>query len=366
MPGFPRRLTAALATATLAVAGLVVTVDAAAASSGSVVAGKRSVGRAVGATLSTDRTSPLGSPFGASSVWKQQVRTAPLHANSAGMVANVASQAAKYYGGIAAFNAYRYSTSVYTVGPQTPRVDVRWENCQRKNHTPAGLLGAGGQFSQVPVPADAVPAAGTDGELTIYSPATDQLWEFWQAKRVNGSWQACWGGRIDAVSQNPGYFAGGFGASASGMAVVGGTIGIKDVQSGSIEHALALAIPAPGNWDKVSWPAQRSDGFDKSPNAVPEGTRLRLDPTVDVDRLKLTPIAKMVAKAAQKYGFIVTDKAGCVAVTAESPAAVIAATGKDPWKPLMGGVPDYKIMEGFPWDRLQALPAHHGKPAGLR
>ncbi len=253
------------------------------------------------------------------------------------MVANVADQAAKYYGGVAAFNAYRYSTSVYTVPAGTPKVDVRWHNCQKKNYTPGGLTGAGGQFTQVPIPADAVPAPGTDGELTVYSPGTDQLWEFWQAKKVDGTWQACWGGRIDKVSSDPGYFSGGFGASASGMAIVGGTIGIKEAQAGSIEHALALAIPAPGNWNELQLARSAQRRVRQVRRTRPRGHAPAVGPSIDVDKLKLTPIAKMVAKAAQKYGFIVTDKAGCVAVTAESPAATIAATGWRPVEALMQG-----------------------------
>ena len=70
----------------------------------------------------------------------------------------------------------------------------------------------------------------------------------------------------------------------------------------------------------------------------------------------------MVAKAAQKYGFIVTDAGGCTAISAESPAGAIAATGSDPWKPLMNGTASYAILENFPWSKLQALPKDYGKP----
>jgi len=208
-----------------------------------------------------------------------------------------------------------------------------------------------------------VAAAGTDGQLSIYSPQTDQLWEFWIAKKVGGTWSACWGGRLDGVSHSQGFFPDTFGASASGLALTGGTIGIEDVRSGSIQHALALHLPNTGIWNEFSYPAQRSDGNDTSAGRVPEGTRLRLDPSIDVSKLNLTPIAAMVAKAAQTYGFIVTDRAGCTAVVAESPAAVVAATGVDPWKALMGSTPDYAIMKGFPWASLQALPKDYGKPA---
>ncbi len=78
--------------------------------------------------------------------------------------------------------------------------------------------------------------------------------------------------------------------------------------------------------------------------------------------MNLTPIGKMVAKAAQKYGFIVTDKSGAVALTAESGTPTKNATGIDPWPKLMGGKQPYEVMRNFPWERLQALPMNYGKP----
>ncbi|GAB3464666.1 NPCBM/NEW2 domain-containing protein [Kineococcus endophyticus] len=352
-----RRLPVALTLATSAVVAL-----SASAATSAIAAPAASVTSTTESAVLA-RTMPAGGVFSQGTAWRLDVSKAPKNANSAAMVKNVAAQTAAQYGGVAAFNAYQYSTSVYTVSSSTPKVDVKWNNCQGKSWTPAGLLGPGGQFTQVPIPVDAVPAKGSDSQLTIYSPSTDQLWEFWVTKKVDGVWSACWGGRIDGVSYSQGYFQDGFGASASGLAVAGGTVGIKDVQSGAIDHALALHIPTPGTWKEFSYPAQRSDGYDTSAARVPEGTRLRLDPSIDVDSLALHPVAKMIAKAAQKYGFIVTDKAGCTAVVAESPAAAIAATGVDPWKALLGSTPSYSVMKNFPWDKLQALPKDYGKPS---
>ncbi|MDQ1540502.1 MAG: hypothetical protein QOH29_1228, partial [Actinomycetota bacterium] len=131
---------------------------------------------------------------------------------------------------------------------------------------------------------------------------------------------------------------------------------------GSIDHALALAIVDAAPWRIVSWPAQRSDGSSGSSSPIAEGTRFRLDPSVDVDRLNLTPVAKMIAKAAQQYGFIVTDKAGAVSVIGESGAGVQAATGVNPWTAIIGKTPSYLVMRNFPWDKLEALPRNYGKP----
>jgi hypothetical protein len=311
---------------------------------------------------------PLGTAFSTKSAWRQNISSAPLTANSGAMVSNLSGQVARYYGGVAAANISQYNTSVYTVSSTQDRVDVKWDNCQKKTYTPKGLIGEGGQFTQVPIPANAVAASGTDAQLTIYSPQTDQLWEFWKAKKVDGAWQACWGGRIDAVSESHGYFLNGFGASASGLAVSGGAVGIQEAQAGRIEHALTLAIPDIMNYKTFSWPAQRSDGNSTAADAIPTGQRFRLDPSIDIDGLKLHPLAKMIAKAAQTYGFIVTDKSGAVAVSFESGSAVRADTGVDPWtelrkpSPTSKATPTYLIMQNFPWDKLQALPMDYGKP----
>ncbi len=307
---------------------------------------------------------PLAGLFGPTSVWEQKVDTAPVAANSAAMVRDLVGHITDRYGDIAAFNAHDYAMAFYTASAGTGTVDVAFDDCQHKGYTPAGLEGPGGQFTDVPIPAGAVPASGTDHSLAIYSPSTDQLWELWETEHTAQGWSACWGGRIDHVSTAAGYFTGGFGATASGLAVSAGTVELSEVRAGSIPHALALAIPDTAAWPKLSYPAQRTDGGDTDASAIPEGTRLRLDPNIDVDTIPgLSPIARVIAHTAQTYGFIVTDSSGAVSVTAESGTPQQTATGVDPWAALEGGLPDYLVLQGFPWGSLQALPQNWGEPA---
>ncbi len=316
----------------------------------------------LGGPMTVDPTSARGGPFGASSVWRTDLRTAPVAANSAALVSNLTAQVNRYYAGNAAFNVWQYGGNVYTVAPGQPRVDVRWDDCQGKGSVPTGLLGPGGQFTSVPIPSDAVPTVGTDASMSIHQPATDTLWSFWKLARKADGWHACWGGRIDGASSSPGWYPGGFGVSATGLAVEGGIVNIRDVQAGRIDHALALGLLSTAQWKSFSWPAQRSDGFDTAADAIPEGTRLRLDASVDVDALALSPIGKMIARAAQTYGFIVTDKAGVVGIGAEGGSGVRTRTGTNPWDTLLGATPSYAVLAGFPWSRLRALPKDYGKP----
>ncbi len=318
-----------------------------------------------GSKLTVDPIAPRGGGFGPSSVWRTDIRDAPLASTSDIMVANLASQVARYYGGNAAFNVWQYQGNFWTVGATQARVDLKWDDCQGKGYLPRGLYGDGGQFVSVPVPAVAGGSAGNDSSISIYQPSTDTLWSYWKLRKAADGWHACWGGRVDKVSQSPGYFEGGFGTTATGLAGEGGMVNIADVRAGRIDHALSLALVNVASWKVVSWPAQRSDGgSDNSPDAIPEGSRLRLDPAVDVDSLKLHPIAKMIARAAQTYGFIVTDKAGTVGVSAEGGLSAEAHTGVNPWNGLMAGTPSYGIMAGFPWSKLQVLPKDYGKPTG--
>ena len=135
------------------------------------------------------------------------------------------------------------------------------------------------------------------------------------------------------------------------------------MQQGVIQHALRIGLPKIAFRTAWSYPAQRSDGKEptEAPNAIMAGQRFRLDPSVDVASLGLTPIATAVARSAQKYGFIVTDRAGTLTISTESGQAATQATGTNPWTKLMGGTPAYLIMKNFPWSRLQALPVNYGQ-----
>lgn len=306
---------------------------------------------------------PADPIFGPGSEWTRDVSEAPVAAESGRLVDLLANQVTDRYGGVAAFNDSQYNVSVYTVPADQPTVDLAFDDCQGKGYVPAEMVEAeaGGVLLDVPMPKGAEPAKGTDGALSVYQPASDTLWEFWQTSRtVDGGWQACWGGRIDDASKSPGHFTGNLGVAASGMSVVGGAVGLREAIEGDIDHALSLAIPEVANWQTFSYPAQRSDGGEPAGEfAIAEGQRFRLDPSLDVDALDLHPVAAMIARAAQEHGFIVTDRSGAVAVIAERGPQ--EPTSEVSWEDLRDGTPSYAVMEDFPWDELEALPWDYGR-----
>lgn len=296
----------------------------------------------------------------ADSFFTQQLGTAVLAPNSAAVVANLVAQVAATAGGTAAYNRSQYNTSIYTVPAGHKRVNVAYRDCQNIGYITPGLLDGAKHFLDVPVPDNAVPATGTDAELTVYDPAADQVWEFWRMAKnpTTGGWEACWGGRIDHASTSNGQFPNPFGVTASGILMAAGTITLADLRKGSIDHAMYLTVRSAST--AFSFPATRTDGTSLAADAPMQGQRFRLDPSLDVTTLGLTPVGLMVARAAQKYGFIVADTSGAVAVSGESAAAEMAVTGVDPYLSLTP-MPSYEILRGFPWHRMQAIAQDWGR-----
>ena len=164
---------------------------------------------------------------------------------------------------------------------------------------------------------------------------------------------------MPSVSTSPGHYADppSWGASATSLPMLGGLMRISELRAGRIDHALALAIPSArsGTW---SWPAQRTDGRDPSPLAIPAGTRFRIDPRVDLDRLPMAPVVRAMAKAVQRYGMVVRDTGSNVAFYAEDPGP----TGTDPYtgpRGIFGGQYPSTLLRQFPWQYVQAL---RGRP----
>lgn len=254
----------------------------------------------------------------------------------------------------------QYSTPLYTVPAGQPRVSVTLDAGSWADSLRRALSGG------VPIPSGAKPAAGTDGHLTIYQPSTDTLWEFWRASRQSDGWHASWGGVMQHVSSSPGYYSSSsfdglapyegwnWGSTASSLPVIGGTIMISELRDGEIKHALAIDIPD-ACVGRFSWPAQRTDGGSSAPECLPEGARLRLDPTLDLASLNLPRITLILARAAQRYGMVVRDVTHhAVGFYAEDPTP----TGTEPyWGPdgLYGGLAPWTFLPQFPWGRLQLL-----------
>jgi hypothetical protein len=290
----------------------------------------------------------LGSPcvasatvFGPQSFWNKPLSaTAPRDPNSSRLVAALDRQVSSYGSWV---NTSRYSSPVYTVPKRQPAVRVVLD-------TTAPVLQA--DFDDVPLPANATPAAGGDHHLTVYQPSTDSLWEFWLLSRQPDGWHARWGGKMTGVSTSPGYFPSPYGATATSLPLLGGLMRTKELAAHRIDHALAIGVPDVRAGTFV-WPAQRTDGASRSPASIPEGTRLRLPASLDLDALRLAPATRAMARAVQRYGMVVRDRAGSVVFYAED----ATPSGAWPYGSIFGTpwLDGRNALRGFPWARLEVV-----------
>lgn len=297
--------------------------------------------------------------FAPDSVWNEPLSPkAPLDPASRTLVAALALEAQREQGeGTGPFiQTDSYSTPLYKVGPQVKPQRVRLD--PPVDTYKATLQAA---FQKVPIPAGAEPAQGTDAHMTVWQPSRDRLWEFFGARHASDGWHARYGGAIDHVSHSPGYYTSSswpgarpeWGATASSLPVIAGTMLVEELRAGRIDHALALDLPHPRP-RTFAWPAQRTDG-NGTEGDIPEGAHLRLDPTLDIASLGLPAVVRTMARAAQRYGMIVRDKTDhAIGFYAEDPRG-----DEDPYRGpgglLKGRVPTV-LLARFPWSRLQVMP----------
>ena len=301
--------------------------------------------------------------FNKASFWYQELnRDVPLHPDSDKLTVEFLRQKKLGKNGqddLVGINTRCFASPVYIADLSTPTIPVEVDRCESFPEEAYQQLEQ--QFKAVPFPAGAEPADGTDMEMTIYQPSTDTLWEFWRLQKQDGRWKACWGGRLDCVSTTYGIWQKPFGATATGLPFIGGQITYEELKSGEIRHAMGIALvqAKDKNADEpYSWPATRTDGCGcNGSNCIPEGIRFRLDPSINVDCLDMHPVGKVIAKAAQKYGFVVWDKADTTSLRAENPKSY---AGPDPYPSLWGEGGPSTVLNGFPWEKLQFLPLNYG------
>jgi hypothetical protein len=152
-----------------------------------------------------------------------------------------------------------------------------------------------------------------------------------------------------------------YGTTATSLPFIGGQITAAELSAGVINHAMGISLVDAEKRTIFSWPAQRSDGVNpyNVRNRIPEGSRFRLDPAVNVDALPMTRAGKIIAKAAQKYGFIVWDRAGAISLRAQNTLSYTQVGQPNPYPALFNNTPSYSVLNGFPWHRLQFLPMNY-------
>ncbi len=205
-------------------------------------------------------------------------------------------------------NTERWTTPVISGGEPTSLI-CRQEVC-----------GDGDDTLVLNIPADVDPDPRYDGWFSIFDPDGQVAYDLWRARReddgsISYHFMRKWD--LDGPGYHPAYTVS---ARGSGLPLFAGLIRPGELESGRIEHALAISVPGPSQSYFVQ-PASSTDGNGR-PNSLPEGARIRLkaDITLPPPRdprngklIKLTPsqqrLADAIVAALRTYGAIVVDRA---------------------------------------------------------
>ena len=272
--------------------------------------------------------------FTAESPWNTAIGRDPvLDANSAEITATLA---AGTHPAVALL--YDYGTPVFDADASTPRYAI---DCT----APWGTCGL--ERQPVTIPADARLSSGSDGQMNIIDWSTRTGYCFWQYR--NDHAHTSWGGSyaVDGDGIDPTSSCNG-----AGVPSIAGVVRTAEMAQGRIDHALAFATRY-CQAGPHRYPATKSDGKYSGSGAIPEGARVQLDPSINVDALPGATVGeKIVARALQTYGAYVTDCSGSnMSFAFENPM-----DKPNPY-PAVGFAWDYYGMDHIPWGRLRVLQA---------
>jgi hypothetical protein len=192
-------------------------------------------------------------------------------------------------------NTDMYTPNIYLVDNDTPLIAVTLrENRFRDAIDDVNIIyGEPGGTVYMPIPADAQPAVGTDGQMAVINLETGEEWGLNNGETLpDGSWLV--GGAYRYHIQNSGIPPEGFGQRGAGIGQVAGIIRPCEVDRGTIGHVVTISYDypcAPNNCENHEWPSvippfTRTDGSGWSPFDIPEGARLVIRPDITTEQIE--------------------------------------------------------------------------------
>ena len=203
---------------------------------------------------------------------------------------------------------------VYWARPGDPRYDVAGVSGRRPP-----------ELDALRIPRGAKAAHNSDGSMSVFDLAAgyvtlltdahhDQATDRWSASGATVTYLSSNG--LDARTglsddpRNTGTHRGNNGADS--------VVRLDEVEAGAVDHVLKVSS-GPELSSRWGFPMTGSDGDGpvNDPAVPPEGLRLRIKPSIDLDGLGLHPQALVIAQALQTYGMYLGDGGGSTALKLE-------------------------------------------------
>ncbi len=217
----------------------------------------------------------------------------------------------------------QYTPNVYLVSNSTPLVPVQLREYRFRDAISDQKVNYGepGGIVQMPLPSDARPALGTDGQLVVVNVDTGEEWGLNDGYiDSHGKWFAS--GVYRYSIKNSGIPPEGFGQRGAGIGQLAGIVRRCEVERGHIDHAVTLAYDypcAPEVCQANGWPAsippfRKTDGTGDLKFDIPEGARIAIRPEISQAEIEkaCAGIKGCVVWALnmQEYGGFIVDKSG--------------------------------------------------------
>ena len=237
-----------------------------------------------------------GRPYTASSIWNTPIdwSIAKIHPMSDLMMAAFF----KDYGWIGT-DSSQFTPNVYWASNETPLIPVKLIKNRFRDAIDDNKIkyGEPGDTVWMPLPVNARPAIGTDGQLVVINTDTGEEWGLNNGFiDISGNWFA--GGIYRYSIHNSGIPPEGFAQRGAGIGQLAGIIRRCEVDRGHIAHAVTIAYDfpcAPEACQQSGWPAsippfRKTDGKGISQYDIPEGARIAIRPEIskeDIGRVCL-------------------------------------------------------------------------------
>ncbi len=239
--------------------------------------------------------------FPASNAWNLRVDALPVAGNSATMVSSIGLDRGLHMD----FGSYAgYGIPINIISSATPRRSIAFDYADESDLGP------------YPIPASPRIEGGSDRHLLALDKDTCTLYELYAVRQtVGGAWQAG-SGAIWDLRSNALRPAGWTSADAAGLPIVPGLVRYEEVAAGEIRHALRFTAPQTRN--TYIYPARHYASSSSSASLPPMGLRVRLKANADLSGL--SPYARTIAIAMQRYGMLLADNGSPWYVTGQSDA----------------------------------------------
>ncbi|MHB8892807.1 MAG: hypothetical protein ACYC65_12265, partial [Candidatus Limnocylindrales bacterium] len=224
----------------------------------------------------------------AGNVWNVRVDDRAVASNSATMIAAIGTRSTFHMN----FGSYAgYGIPYQVVDSSTPRRVVTFDYADESDPGP------------YPIPASPLIEGGSDGHLLTVDRDTCRLYELYDVRQgTGGAWfagsGAQWGLGSNALRPD-----GWTSADAAGLPILPGLARHDEVAAGEILHALRFTAPVTRR--AYVYPARHYASSSSSTALPPMGLRVRLKATADLSGL--SPDARIIAVALQRYGMILAD-----------------------------------------------------------